>query len=431
MACDLNSHNLIINELLSFVSHYLKGDKRDLDVIKQSTLNFYSLDEILESKKLLWSICKDILNDYIERKSSENRSSKEASINDIFDAMIKLTDESMLPVFVVKDIENLPDKPPQNTLLLKKINQLEANFKSNEDALASFAADVIQIKDSNSQMKIHQDDIIKIVSDINNKISNSKNNHDEEKSKVNEEHKITEILPQSTNVNVRVIGDSQKDNDDGDNDPLDTNRLMTDNEMIQRYMELKQYSPKKSDKDAPQDSSFELFLDHFDESDLNRASYSDFKRRFSLGVIGKEPNTNILQDNASDNNENAANKDFIVAESRSQARKRRLLKEGLIGAPPALAQVWIARVQRGNSLTIKEHLYSKNINVKEVIKKSHMDAKFSSFKATINKSDLNVVLGSNFWPDGILCRIWKEPNFNNHKTLDFVNRKYRKHGNLL
>ena len=37
---------------------------------------------------------------------------------------------------------------------------------------------------------------------------------------------------------------------------------------------------------------------------------------------------------------------------------------------------------------------------------------------TINKSDFNIVLTEDFWPEGILCKIWRE--YNNEIKINSV-----------
>ena len=83
---------------------------------------------------------------------------------------------------------------------------------------------------------------------------------------------------------------------------------------------------------------------------------------------------------------------------------------GLEGAPPALRHVWLSRVLNGNEEKVKEHMESRNVQVKEITKVSHSDAKFSSFKISVSKEVISKVLDSDFWPKGMACKIWRIRN---------------------
>ena len=71
-------------------------------------LKFYDDEEIMNAKKLLWDLGGNSLDDFCTRKNTDKRTSKEAHLKDIMDAMIKLDSENKLPNLVSKNIESLP-----------------------------------------------------------------------------------------------------------------------------------------------------------------------------------------------------------------------------------------------------------------------------------------------------------------------------------
>ena len=79
-----------------------------------------------------------------------------------------------------------------------------------------------------------------------------------------------------------------------------------------------------------------------------------------------------------------------------------------MGAPPPLRHVWLSRVMNGDTEQISNHLNSKNIQVQNIVKVSHSDAKFASFKISVFKNDLNTVLKASLWPRGLRCEQWYE-----------------------
>ena len=126
-------HNLYINELLTYLSCYLHNST--ITNIKKNIVSFYSYEDIIDAKKLLWDIGKDSLGSYTERRTTDRRSCSEASLNDIIDAMQKLDMSDNLPNFVAKNVQKVPDRQPEELNLmyiLSRINFLE-NKMSNID----------------------------------------------------------------------------------------------------------------------------------------------------------------------------------------------------------------------------------------------------------------------------------------------------------
>ena len=71
--------------------------------------------------------------------------------------------------------------------------------------------------------------------------------------------------------------------------------------------------------------------------------------------------------------------------------------------------------------------------------KFHSHSKFKSFKITLSKNDINIVLNESFWPHGIRCKKLNESkniyddNFSkNNKILsDFINHNYSDRNNKI
>ena len=83
--------------------------------------------------------------------------------------------------------------------------------------------------------------------------------------------------------------------------------------------------------------------------------------------------------------------------------------DGLVGAPPPPRHVLLARIVNGNEEKIQSFFDKNKVNVVGITKVSHKDAKYSSYKISLNKSDLDTVLQDSFWPRGVVCEAWREP----------------------
>ena len=122
-----------INELLSYCCYYIHNSA--VDNIKKMVNLFYSEEDVIDAKKMLWSISNDDLGAFQDRKTTNKRSSSLAHINDIFDALMKLDSIDKLPLFVAKNISKLPDRQPEEINLLSIIERLsnfETKIKSHE-----------------------------------------------------------------------------------------------------------------------------------------------------------------------------------------------------------------------------------------------------------------------------------------------------------
>ena len=73
--------NGIINELLTYAIHYMNSST--INNIKKVIQQFYTEEDILEAKKLLWESCADSLGTYPDRKTTKARNASIANINDI------------------------------------------------------------------------------------------------------------------------------------------------------------------------------------------------------------------------------------------------------------------------------------------------------------------------------------------------------------
>lgn len=81
----------------------------------------------------------------------------------------------------------------------------------------------------------------------------------------------------------------------------------------------------------------------------------------------------------------------------------------LKGAPNH-AEIFVFRLDKDTDPgDVQEHVESSNVQVVDINKTSHEDAKFCSFKLTINFSDLSNVLSENFWPENVACRRFFKP----------------------
>lgn len=174
---------MIVNELLTYACFHLNNST--LDNIKKVMLDFYSHDEIIESKKLLWNISGIKLGSYIDRKTTEKRSCDDANLSDIFDALIELDLDDEIPEFVAKDLKKIPERNPEElnlTSILERISKLEKSARSSDVLLTTHADFISQIdlfdiseKFSRLENKIQEHGVALTDLTIKNKYENNNN----------------------------------------------------------------------------------------------------------------------------------------------------------------------------------------------------------------------------------------------------------------
>ena len=145
---DQENDTKIVNELLTYMSYYMNS--KILINITKIANNFYSNEEILEAKKLLWSLFANVLGPLIERRDSDKRSCSEANLGDISEALIKLDSEQKFPIFVAKNLDKIPDRQPDDLnilFLVERISKLEKKISDHEDNLSQYGIDILKMKD--------------------------------------------------------------------------------------------------------------------------------------------------------------------------------------------------------------------------------------------------------------------------------------------
>ena len=437
---DLEKNNenevMTIDELLNYVSYYLSNSC--IDKINKMILDFYSPDEILKSKKQLWSICKENLPPYIERKTTINRLSSEANLIDIIEAIKKLDSECCLPVFVTRDIERIPERQPEETnivCILNRICSVEKLIRDLEDNV------ILQ----NNNIKKFEDNILDKLKSV---------------SKVVESNASSEL--KSDNVGFEV-------------DKTD----MIDSETLRRFRKLKIYDDISPEPNvACNDASlgcddFLNFLDSCDLNDRDSISLTNYQNKISMDKINSDleydqilkPPQNfsdkyndVLKKNSNQMNSSCVNispkkrdvkflckditkdlprelvdKDgFTLFESPS-TRKRRFNQfkmNNFIGAQKSPVDIWIYKIVEGDLGTIKSYVESEGFRVKSIEQKSNINSKFKSFKLTVSGDDAQILLRPSFWPDGVKCKRWQERRNDrfNVRPVTFVGKRFSNKG---
>ena len=146
-----------INELLSYLCFYLHNS--NVDNIRRTVLTFCNQDDILNSKKILWTLGSEFLETYKDRKNTEKRSSTEANLQDIIDALLVLDSCDKLPVFVARELNKIPDRQPEELnvfSLINRVARLEKKLYEYEETMIMHECSLKNIEKLNIDDKLEQ-----------------------------------------------------------------------------------------------------------------------------------------------------------------------------------------------------------------------------------------------------------------------------------
>ena len=403
----MGSSEIIINEVLTYVSYYINNSC--INNIQRIAIQFYEETEIIEAKKKLWELCEAHLGQYPERKNSDKRTVAEAHLVDIIDALTKIDSEQSMPFFVAKDIERLPDRQPEELNLLSIVNRLssiEKDARQYENTLTEHGLEIIKLKEEKKVKEIKED-------------------------------KLTQTDTYEENVET----------------PKEINKNDMKIAPLSDVLENKHMNGDES----MSDSDFEKFLDLCSINDRNSVSYSKFNENKKDDTYQMEPKT-IVFDNEKNRYSDAVKANsqkgiengmeqkrqrlqpviveeysksqkslktdeegYMVAGSRSKRRSASDDDTSIMGAPPSLTTVWVNNISKGNSISMKKYLNDRNIRVKTIKQTSHVDSKLKSFQVVILRSDFRKITDNYFWPEGVKCRRWIENYSLNKRSRTFSN----------
>ena len=114
---------MIVNSTLGYMLNcHRKCAKGNIKMIVET---FYSKVEISEAKKALYDAKSDILGECPKRCNSELRTAHQKDIEDIFNAIRILDAQDKLPDIVVRDLDRVPDRSPEEINMLFYLTRVD------------------------------------------------------------------------------------------------------------------------------------------------------------------------------------------------------------------------------------------------------------------------------------------------------------------
>ena len=90
---------------------------------------------------------------------------------------------------------------------------------------------------------------------------------------------------------------------------------------------------------------------------------------------------------------------------------------GLRKSPPPTWHYFVYKVHQDDGVDeVREYVEKQNVAVADLVKTSHNEAKYNSFKLSVSKDFADTILNPDFWPKGIYIRRWHERHQKNNDT---------------
>ncbi|KAI3385220.1 hypothetical protein SNEBB_001121 [Seison nebaliae] len=362
---------MLVNELLTYAIHYVNSSA--VENIKKIIINFYSDDEIVQAKKLLWSKCKS-LGKYQERKSTDTRPVSVPHVADIMDALKLLDASNEIPDIVAKNVDKIPDRQPEELnllMLVQRVAKLEGMLKVHEDSLSTLSIDVMDIKEC-SNNRSFKSVVMENSSQVQARKAAASGSAGNDRPG-NRQHNVRTPIGSIANVASKAH----------------TNNVLK----------------SKSMPDVSNSNTI--------DTPYNRFSVVEHQNSNTDSVLLQGGNNGLHSDGFT--NVSFSRQDGGFTEVMSRKKRKRVFGcnsepvAGLRGAPPPPRHIFVSRVAEGDARAVAALLKQNKIEVIDAKKVSHESAKFCSFKVSICKDDYLKCMSGNMWPPGVTCQAWREP----------------------
>ena len=335
------------NDLLTYIQFYMNRSTNDN--IKRVICRFYSPEAIAEAKSVLWdnAIVSAVMGRKPTRQKSVSRDVHEADVSDILTAMFKMDKQECFPVkFVHWELDNVPKYSPEETdegITAARISQSEQRLRAVEDRADQQAESIRTL-----QMLVEE--LLQTKNDNQTKLTPS----------------FAEVVTQQAENGAK----SQQRNRGGN--------------PIKPALSGSKAMPKQ--RSATSGLRVEIPLNH-DKLVLPSAERTENNIRTPTSETGGFK--------------------FQYQERRKQRRaaivgKR---KDSNIRSGAKYVYMFVSRVHHDvPESELKSFIEDNGVDVCEISRVSHEEARMKSFKIKTVSSNKEILLRDTFWPEGIMCR---------------------------
>lgn len=145
---DMEPNLVIVNTILGYMMSSMESSNKES--IQKMVCREFCGREILEAKELLWKKCN--FGEYIQRKTTPQRTDKEANTMDILNELYRLDEENILPDILVnsREVKRFPSPQSEECVsenILRKLKELEKRVCTNEAKIYSNEIDTKILRD--------------------------------------------------------------------------------------------------------------------------------------------------------------------------------------------------------------------------------------------------------------------------------------------
>jgi hypothetical protein len=375
-------NSYIVNELLCYACQYMRISTREQ--LQKTLMVYYEIQDIIKAKQIVCSTYASI-GEFSQRRSSKERSEKQAHIEDILNAIYDLDALDADFRFVALNLRNVPKWDPNNTdnfALAEKLSLLEGRIASMELTASENKIDVINCKDSISKAEKRLNNTDQDIAVLYNKTSSYA-----DKIKIGTPNSQLVHQPEPLTAKISVPADCRPDTAEHErSSPSFFNkifpRLSPPKVDITKQKTIVD-APKKSEAETVQSAMLQLRQD---------SDGFQFQRRERLRQQ-KEKRSRT-----------------VVAGTGRSTRLR--------GGPPPIRKFFVYRVDKTSTVEdIEAHLTEQSVVYNDVCLLSNPEARFNSFRVDVPLNMMDKVMDDSMWPEGIRIRKYFPPKTDNGSTV--------------
>lgn len=410
----------IVNPLLTYIVFATNSGTQEN--VKEAVIGHFTLSQMQEARDVLWDTCSvDIIGDKPGRNS---RSKKEAYVSDIMSALSRLDKAETMPMFLIDafSLRLIPRAHPEelnNITLIDRLNRYEYKLKTMQEAIDRIVCENLEIKD-----------ILKTVPPTYSEIaSGSKPLPDVQKPYetaavlTGEQKPIPSVVSGDLPPRVQITG--AEAGKSSEKQPMRGVKpdVPADNQSDSHGRGAPRRGRGRgrgSGRERGWGLSGGFGRGSVPHSDTLGFTTHMLSRALSIASLDR---ASIKSDCRSTRDQSHDSEEFQFPSYASkklrkqEARRRKVItgtsgySGNFKGAPEPTRDLFLSRVDSAVSGDdIRAYLSEQNVTVRALVKISHDDSKFKSFKLSVPVSVVHNLLQDSMWPSGVRVRRYVAPN---------------------
>ena len=406
--------SFIIHPILAYIVYALqKGPPAKIkDVITQH----FTSSEIKEAKGELWRVCQEDLETEKNHRTTRERTAEMANVEDIIEAILKLDSDSKLPRVMVaaEDLHKIPRPAPEelnDISVSERLDRLELKNVDIQEKLNDCLADnkilkSILKRNSTGGTEIIHSSMIRSPSPSTVWSSSFTDQSLVEAAVINtqkEEHPHKEAtLPSSASSASSVIKENSK-----------TSQTYAEKVSSKSTPAILQTKPRDAQNNVSPIEQRAIQPPSSTTSEKAQVSAASVSEAASSSRVADSAVNGVNSVHKSSDNKNNEFEIPAYHRKKTERKKKKVIGEKkyaiAFGAEPCRS-IFISRIVNNVSIDdVKDMIKTIGLDIRDLVKVSHKDARLQSFRLDIPKHQLHKAFNICEWPDDVVIQPYYRP----------------------